>query len=167
MRKAYLTTEALVGIKIAFPSVEYDAEAARPALYIGADELVAFLTFLRDDTALQLTRMENVTAVDWKDHFEMVYHLYNMEENVKLEVKAALDSAAPVIESATAVYPGAEFEEREVYDLMGVEFLGHPDLRRILMPDNYPAHPLRKDFVAPVPKMEGGKLVWLEKAPTS
>ena len=90
-----------------------------------------------------------------------------MEENVKLEVKAALDSAAPVIESATALYAGAEFEEREVYDLMGVEFLGHPDLRRILMPDDYPAHPLRKDFVAPVPKMEGGKLVWLEKAPTS
>ena len=97
----------------------------------------------------------------------MVYHLYNMEENVKLEVNVALESAAPVIESATAVYPGAEFEEREVYDLMGVDFRGHPDLRRILMPDNYPAHPLRKDFIAPVPKMEGGKLVWLEKAPTS
>ena len=112
-------------------------------------------------------RLGNLTAVDWKDYIEMVYHLYDMEENVKLEVKVALESAAPVIESATALYPGAEFEEREVYDLMGVEFLGHPDLRRILMPDDYPAPPLRKDFVAPVPKLEGGKLVWRKKAPTS
>ena len=151
MRKAYLTAEALAGIKIAFPSVEYDAEAARPALYIGADELVAFLTFLRDDAALQLTRMENVTAVDWKDHFEMVYHLFSPATMHWLTVKVTLPHDAPVLPSATAVFPGVEFEEREVYDLMGISFTGHPDLRRVFHRDDFVGHPLRKDFVPPPP----------------
>ena len=165
MRTRYFSKERLAKLVEIFPKATFDAEAEEPELIVTAADFPAVLRALKEKEGFD--RLGNLTAVDWKDHIEMVYHLYNMEENVKLEVKAALDSAAPVIESATALYPGAEFEEREVYDLMGVEFLGHPDLRRILMPDDYPAHPLRKDFVAPVPKMEGGKLVWLKKAPTS
>lgn len=165
MRTRYFSKERLAKLVEIFPKATFDAEAEEPAFIVTAADFPAVLRALKEKEGFD--RLGNLTAVDWKDHIEMVYHLYNMEENVKLEVKAALDSAAPVIESATSLYPGAEFEEREVYDLMGVEFLGHPDLRRILMPDDYPAHPLRKDFVAPVPKMEGGKLVWLKKAPTS
>lgn len=165
MRTRYFSKERLAKLVEVFPKATFDAEAEEPAFIVTAADFPAVLRALKEKEGFD--RLGNLTAVDWKDHIEMVYHLYNMEENVKLEVKAALDSAAPVIESATALYPGAEFEEREVYDLMGVKFLGHPDLRRILMPDDYPAHPLRKDFVAPVPKMEGGKLVWLKKAPTS
>ena len=165
MRTQYFSKERLAKLVEVFPKATFDAEAEEPAFIVTAADFPAVLRALKETEGFD--RLGNLTAVDWKDHIEMVYHLYNMEENVKLEVKAALDSAAPVIESATSLYPGAEFEEREVYDLMGVEFLGHPDLRRILMPDDYPAHPLRKDFVAPVPKMEGGKLVWLKKAPTS
>ena len=165
MRTQYFSKERLAKLVEIFPRATFDAEAEEPALIVTAADFPAVLRALKEKEGFD--RLGNLTAVDWKDHIEMVYHLYNMEENVKLEVKAALDSAAPVIESATSLYAGAEFEEREVYDLMGVEFLGHPDLRRILMPDDYPAHPLRKDFVAPVPKMEGGKLVWLKKAPTS
>ena len=165
MRTQYFSKERLAKLVEVFPKATFDAEAEEPAFIVTAADFPAVLRALKEKEGFD--RLGNLTAVDWKDHIEMVYHLYNMEENVKLEVKAALDSAAPVIESATSLYPGAEFEEREVYDLMGVDFLGHPDLRRILMPDDYPAHPLRKDFVAPVPKMEGGKLVWLEKAPTS
>ena len=165
MRTRYFSKERLAKLVEVFPKATFDAEAQEPALIVMAADFSAVLRALKEKEGFD--RLGNLTAVDWKDHIEMVYHLYNMEENVKLEMKVALDSAAPVIESATSLYPGAEFEEREVYDLMGVEFLGHPDLRRILMPDDYPAHPLRKDFVAPVPKMEGGKLVWLKKAPTS
>lgn len=165
MRTRYFSKERLAKLVEVFPKATFDAEAEEPAFIVTAADFPAVLRTLKEKEGFD--RLGNLTAVDWKDRIEMVYHLYNMEENVKLEVKAALDSAAPVIESATSLYPGAEFEEREVYDLMGVEFLGHPDLRRILMPDDYPAHPLRKDFVAPVPKMEGGKLVWLKKAPTS
>ena len=151
MRKAYVSPEVLAGLKIAFPNAEYDAEAARPALYIGADELVAFLTFLRDDTGLQLTRMENVTAVDWKDRFEMVYHLFSPVHMHWLTVKVTLPHDAPVVPSATAVFPGVEFEEREVYDLMGITFTEHPDLRRVFHHENFVGHPLRKDFVPPPP----------------
>ena len=165
MRTQYFSKERLAKLVEVFPKATFDAEAEEPAFIVTVADFPAVLRALKEKEGFD--RLGNLTAVDWKDRIEMVYHLYNMEENVKLEVKAALDSAAPVIESATSLYPGAEFEEREVYDLMGVEFLSHPDLRRILMPDNYPAHPLRKDFVAPVPKMEGGKLVWLKKAPTS
>ena len=165
MRTRYFSKERLAKLVEVFPKATFDAEAEEPAFIVTAADFPAVLRALKEKEGFD--RLGNLTAVDWKDRIEMVYHLYNMEENVKLEVKAALDSAAPVIESATSLYPGAEFEEREVYDLMGVDFLGHPDLRRILMPDDYPAHPLRKDFVAPVPKMEGGKLVWLKKAPTS
>ena len=165
MRTRYFSKERLAKLVEVFPKATFDAEAEEPAFIVTAADFPAVLRTLKEKEGFD--RLGNLTAVDWKDRIEMVYHLYNMEENVKLEVKAALDSAAPVIESATSLYAGAEFEEREVYDLMGVEFLGHPDLRRILMPDDYPAHPLRKDFVAPVPKLEGGKLVWLEKAPTS
>ena len=165
MRTRYFSKERLAKLVEVFPKATFDAEAEEPAFIVTAADFPAVLRALKEKEGFD--RLGNLTAVDWKDRIEMVYHLYNMEENVKLEVKAALDSAAPVIESATSLYPGAEFEEREVYDLMGVEFLGHPDLRRILMPDDYPAHPLRKDFVAPVPKLEGGKLVWLKKAPTS
>ena len=151
MRNDYLSAEALAGIKLAFSNAVYDAEAARAAVYIGADELVAFLTFLRDDTALQLTRMENATAVDWKDRFEMVYHLFSPVHMHWLTVKVTLPHDAPVVPSATAVFPGVEFEEREVYDLMGITFTGHPDLRRVFHHEDFVGHPLRKDFVPPPP----------------
>ena len=151
MRNDYLSAEALAGIKLAFSNAVYDAEAARAAVYIGADELIALLTFLRDDTALQLTRMENVTAVDWKDRFEMVYHLFSPVHMHWLTVKVTLPHDAPVVPSATAVFPGVEFEEREVYDLMGISFTGHPDLRRVFHHENFVGHPLRKDFVPPPP----------------
>ena len=151
MRNDYASSEALAALKIAFPNVEYDAEASRPAVYIGAEELTVFLTFLRDDRALQLTRMENVTAVDWKDHFEMVYHLFSSAAMHWLTVKVTLPHDAPVLPSATAVFPGVEFEEREVYDLMGISFTGHPDLRRVFHHENFVGHPLRKDFVPPPP----------------
>jgi len=151
MRNDYLSAEALAGIKLAFSNAVYDAEAARAAVYIGADELVAFLTFLRDDTGLQLTRMENATAVDWKDRFEMVYHLFSPVHMHWLTVKVTLPHDAPVVPSATAVFPGVEFEEREVYDLMGITFTGHPDLRRVFHHENFVGHPLRKDFVPPPP----------------
>lgn len=151
MRNDYLSAEALAGIKLAFSNAVYDAEAVRPAIYIGADELIALLTFLRDDSALQLTRMENVTAIDWKDRFEMVYHLFSLAAMHWLTVKVTLPHDAPVLPSATAVFPGVAFEEREVYDLMGITFTGHPDLRRVFHVDGFVGHPLRKDFVPPPP----------------
>ncbi len=120
-----------------------DAGGTQGCLFIGG--------VLRDDGTLQLTRLENVTAVDWKDHFEMVYHLFSPTELHWLTLKVMLPHDAPVLPSATSVFPGAEFEEREVYDLMGIVFTGHPDLRRVFHADDFVGHPLRKDFVPPPP----------------
>ena len=151
MRKEYAPAETLAAIKEQFPAAEYDAEAVRPAVYIGADELISFLTYLRGNAALAFTRLENLTAVDWKDRFETVYPLFAPASEHWLTVKVTLPHDAPRVPSATAVFPGAEFEEREVYDLMGISFTGHPDLRRVFLPENFAGHPLRKDFKAPPP----------------
>ena len=151
MRKEYLAAEALAGVRLAFPAITYDAEAARPAVYVGADELIPLMKFLQGDTALSFTRLESVTAIDWKDRFETVYHLFAPAARHWLTVKVTLPHDAPVVPSVTAVFPGAEFEEREVYDLMGIIFTGHPDLRRVFLPEDFAGHPLRKDFKAPPP----------------
>ena len=158
----YVSLDGLAKLKEKFPSADYDPEAKNPALIVPRDELIPVMRYLHDEEGFD--RCGNVTAVDWKDSFEMVYHLYSMEENRKLTLKTKLPhDELPDVESATQVYPGVEYEEREVYDLMGINFLHHPEMKRILMPDDYPAHPLRKDFVAPVPSIEKGVLKWTVK----
>ena len=149
MRTQYFSKERLAKLVEIFPKATFDAEAEEPALIVTAADFPTVLRALKEREGFD--RLGNLTAVDWKDHIEMVYHLYNMEENVKLEVKVSLEREAPVIESATALYAGAEFEEREVYDLMGITFTGHPDLRRVFHHENFVGHPLRKDFVPPPP----------------
>lgn len=94
--------------------------------------------------------LANLTSVDYDDSFEMVYHLYSIPENHKIAMKARVPRNNPEIDSVFSVWPTADWQEREVYDLMGITFKNHPNLIRILMPDDYTEHPLRKDF-----KMEG------------
>ena len=91
----------------------------------------------------------SISAVDWKDRYELVYHLYRLDAAESLVLRCRLPRVeAPVAPSLTPEWPGADFQEREVYDLMGIVFEGHPDLRRILLDDDFPGHPLRKDFQA-------------------
>jgi len=98
---------------------------------------------------LGFTFLADVTAVDWypsEPRFEVVYHLLSMKskERLRLKVKLAGDDAN--VESVTGIWPAANFFEREVYDLFGVRFAGHPNLRRIMMPEDWEGHPLRKDY---------------------
>lgn len=120
------------------------APADDALLFVDPDRLPETLADLRDTRGFD--RLECLTAVDLKDHLETVYVLYSWAKAQWLTVKARLDRARPTVPSATGVFPGAEFEEREVYDLMGIVFTGHPDLRRILLPDDFNGHPLRKDW---------------------
>lgn len=147
-------------LKAKFPGIEYDAEQPEPHIYAKAEELLGLMHDLKEDPAFVFDRMGNITSVDYKKYIEMVYMLYSRRFDKWVTVKCQLDREHPTVESMTQVWPGVEFEEREIYDLMGVEFLHHPDMRRILMPDNYPAHPLRKDFVPLKPQIEGGVLTW-------
>jgi len=93
--------------------------------------------------------LSTVTAVDRypaEPRFEVVYHLNSLERKQWLRLKARIGGENPTIESVTSVWRGANWYEREVFDLFGIRFTGHPDLRRIMMPDDWEGHPLRKDY---------------------
>jgi len=104
---------------------------------------------LRDDPELQFNFFADVTCVDWypsEPRFEVVYHLLSIPRHQRVRLKVRLAGSDPQIESLTSLWPSANFFEREVYDLFGVRFSGHPNLRRIMMPEDWEGHPLRKDY---------------------
>jgi NADH-quinone oxidoreductase subunit C len=126
------------------------AEIAYGELTIGTDAsaLLDTLTFLRDDAKCQFISLIDISGVDYPsrpNRFDVVYHLLSPHQNLRIRVKVATDEDTPV-PSATSVYLGADWYERETYDLYGVLFSGHPDLRRILTDYGFEGHPLRKDF---------------------
>ena len=113
-----------------------------------ASEIVRIVTFLRDDARCQFWNFVDVTAVDWparEKRFDVVYHLLSPKQNLRIRVKIETDETTPV-QSIIGVFPGADWFERETYDLYGILFTGHPDLRRILTDYGFEGHPLRKDF---------------------
>ena len=113
-----------------------------------AADIIKVVTFLRDDERCQFISFIDVTAIDWpgrERRFDVVYNLLSLANNQRVRVKVATDEATPV-PSAAAVYSSATWFERETYDLYGVWFADHPDLRRILTDYGFEGHPLRKDF---------------------
>jgi NADH-quinone oxidoreductase subunit C len=117
-------------------------------LTAAADNLIALLTFLRDDARCGFINFTDICGVDWPqrpDRFDVVYHLLSPKQNLRIRVKVATGEDQPV-PSACAVYPGADWFEREAYDMYGILFTGHPDLRRILTDYGFEGYPLRKDF---------------------
>jgi NADH-quinone oxidoreductase subunit C len=109
--------------------------------------VTAVIGFLRDE--LDFDMLMDVTAVDYlgeSPRFEMVYHLYSIEHNSRIRIKARVAEDAPEIDSVTPLFASANWMEREVFDLYGIRFDGHPDLRRILLYDEFEGHPLRKDY---------------------
>lgn len=113
-----------------------------------ADNIIALLTFLRDDPQSGFVNMVDICGVDWPQRerrFDVVYHLLSPTRNMRIRIKVqtAEEEAVP---SACSVYPGADWFEREAWDLYGILFTGHPDLRRILTDYGFEGHPLRKDF---------------------
>ncbi len=118
------------------------------ALVLDAERLLPAVQALRDDPELDLVFLANLTAVDRMTYFEVVYHLQSLDLNHLLNCKTVLsDHDEPRIPSLTPIYRGALLQERELFDLMGIHFTGHPDLRRMFLWDGFPGHPLRKDFL--------------------
>lgn len=128
---------------------EFCAETADAYVVIEPAHVRSVLTLLRDDPALRFEMLLLVTGVDRLDHFEAVYHLASLAHGHRIALKATLAHDDPHIGSVAAIYPAARWHERETYDLMGIVFDGHPNMRRILLPDDWEGHPLRKDYVAP------------------
>jgi NADH-quinone oxidoreductase subunit C len=136
---------------------EFDGQAIEDArefrgeltLTLPASRLRAVCEFLRDMPDLNFKYLSDVTAVDLypaEPRFEAVYHLRSLEPHATLRLKVRLTGDNPRIETVVPVWPGANAFEREVFDLMGIQFEGHPFLRRILLPEDWEGHPLRKDF---------------------
>lgn len=117
---------------------------------IAAASVASFFKELRDDRDLLFNMLVSVTAVDWMDQrddrFEVVYHLLSISTLGRLRVKVALPEHKPEIDSVTSLWQSANFMEREAWDMVGIVFKGHPDLRRILMYEEFKGHPLRKDY---------------------
>jgi NADH-quinone oxidoreductase subunit C len=133
----------------------FDSEAITAArlergeltLEIAPAKIVSVCSFLKNDQ--KFVRLSSVTAVDRypaEPRFEVVYFLHSIERNARLRLKARLPGGEPAIESVTSVWRGANWYEREIFDLFGIRFTGHTDLRRIMMPDDWEGHPLRKDY---------------------
>jgi NADH-quinone oxidoreductase subunit C len=104
---------------------------------------------LKNDPQLQYNALADITCVDWyprEPRFEVVYHLFSIPNKKYLRLKVKLSGDDANIDSLTPIWPGANFFEREVFDLFGVRFDGHPNLIRIMMPENWEGHPLRKDY---------------------
>lgn len=120
------------------------------AVTVTRDALHRVARFLREDPAMDCDYIVHVSSVDWPDdqeRFEVVYEVYSIRHRHRIRVKTRVPESDCVVDSLTDVWKGADFMEREVYDMMGIRFRNHPDLRRILMPDEYEeGWPLRKDF---------------------
>lgn len=113
---------------------------------LAPDVLVKAAEFLRDDDRTAFEQLHDLTAVDWIENFDVVIHLYSIAKKhslcLKVRTPSRDDATCP---SVTPVWPAADWHERETWDLMGVKFVGHPHLRRILLPEDWQGHPLRKD----------------------
>lgn len=146
---ASATTDLAASLQARFPSLTVRPSADVPAFNIPAAHVIEVLAYLRDQCGFDV--LSDLTAVDWaagaSPRFTVVYHLL---ATARAEyVRLASDCPGgdePTMPTATGLWPGADWHERECFDLMGVKFTGHPDLRRILMWDGYPYHPLRKEF---------------------
>jgi NADH-quinone oxidoreductase subunit C len=118
-------------------------------IYIERSVVREACVLLRDDSDCPFNFLADVTCVDWfpsEPRFEIVYHLLSIPKKERVRLKVRLGSSGPALDSVTSVWPAANYFEREIFDLFGVRFTGHPYLRRLLMPEDWEGHPLRKDY---------------------
>jgi NADH/F420H2 dehydrogenase subunit C len=144
--RTYAGTLLAEKIAATLPNAVVGSDEAQ--VYLKSDQVLDVCRFLHDDKDLGFDFLAQLTAVDYVDYFEVVYRLVSIEHNHQAVLKTrAFDRDEPSVPSVYSVWKGADFQEREVYDLMGVRFEGHPNLKRIMLWDGFEGHPLRKDFL--------------------
>lgn len=133
-------------------AVNVDTARAEVSVQVRAKDILAIARYLHDTPEAAFDHLTDICSADYpsdQERFEVIYHLLSLPHGRRIRLKARVTEDDPTIDSVTSVWRGAEFLEREVYDMMGIRFAGHPDLRRILMPEDYDeGYPLRKDFPA-------------------
>ena len=123
-------------------------ETVKDSLVIKADSLLQVAEYLKDTDSLRFDYFNYITAVDYYSYFEVVYQLTSMEHNHTIIIKTrCYDREKPVVPSVIGLWQGADLQEREIYDLIGVQFEGHPNLKRIFLWEGFKGHPLRKDYL--------------------
>ena len=141
------TDELAAALRTHFPDVQVARGEA--TVIVQPDELLASLEYLKSDADLEFDFLSDLSATDWPEsapRFWLAYHLYSMRHRHRMRMKVGLPDDHARIATSTGLYPTADWLEREVFDFFGIEFEGHPDLRRIIMPDDWEGHPLRKDY---------------------
>jgi NADH-quinone oxidoreductase subunit C len=146
-----MPADATTALKEKFPQITDRPSADHPAVNVPLGDLVAVLAYLRDEFAFDF--LMDLTAIDWSEgtspRFTVVYHLLSSTRAgsyIRVAANCAGSDAEPTAPSVVSLWPGANWHERECFDMFGIKFEGHPDLRRILMWDGYPYFPLRKEF---------------------
>jgi NADH-quinone oxidoreductase subunit C len=130
-------------------AVEVQETAHGPIIIVAADKLLEVLSFVKSDNSFALDMLCNLTAAEYPEYYEAVYHFYSYNLKHNATFKARCPKERPEVPSVAALWPSADFQEREAYDLLGVIFTGHPNLKRIMLPDDFDGHPLRKDYQLP------------------
>lgn len=134
-----------------FPDLNFDYSEFRNDLSITfpKENVVEVADFLKTDDDLKLIMLEDVTAIDWakrQDRFTVIYIVYSLHLNKRIILRVNVDEKNCNVDTVSSVWASAEWYEREAYDMYGIEFNNHPDLRRMYMPEEFEYHPLRKDF---------------------
>jgi len=142
--------EILEILRDAFPGRHLEADPDNnDGIRIPPPDLPEVAAFLKTEPSLDFNYLFFITAVDRLKALEVIHHLYSMGKGHHVILKTSLDRENPALDSVTALWPAANWHEREVYDLFGVRFDGHPDLRRILLPEDWEGHPMLRDFTHP------------------
>jgi NADH-quinone oxidoreductase subunit C len=145
--------EIVTTLKTQFPEAVLDAKTEgvlEPFVKIVPEKVQEVAQFLRDNAETRFDFLMCLSGVDLgKGFLGVTYHLYSMSVRHKITLKVEVPADKPEVPTVTFVWPSANWHEREAYDMVGINFIGHPDLRRILLPEDYPGHPLRKDFKVP------------------
>jgi NADH-quinone oxidoreductase subunit C len=150
MKTGTMTNEEIKEfISAIHPSAVYDETGEWLNIQIEAAEWKRLARLLRNSPS-NFDYLFCLTCIDWKTHMTIVYHLSSTVHRHTIVIKAKVDRADPRIETVTDIWKTAEFHEREVFDLFGVSFTGHPDLRRLILTDDFEGYPLRKDFEDPI-----------------
>ncbi len=146
------TSPAFPPIADRLPAGSYEIAAAAdgmPAITVPAEHLVEVCRALRDDPALAFSICLDVTAADHlprEPRYDVVYHLTAPDRRFRLRIRVYASGASPAVPSVSGIWTSADWQEREVYDLFGIAFTGHPSLERLIMPEDWEGHPLRKDY---------------------
>ena len=138
-------------LKEKFPSVNFEVTDYRDELTFKFDKkfVVEVCKFFKSNSELEFNWCSDVTAIDWatrKNRFTVVYNIFSMKNNFRVRLKADVDESDCAIDSVSSIWKAANWQERETYDMYGIKFNNHPDLRRMYMPEEFEYHPLRKDF---------------------